>query len=72
MTTNLTDLSISLKKEVLYSAKFNVPYLKLSDKFVVTESFNDKGLELNNLEDYTWYELSKEQIASLINGNKDS
>lgn len=67
MEINLYNLSNLLKIDLKTDNIGEVPYLKLNDKYVITEHFLTKELELNNLEDYEWHYLSLDEITNILN-----
>jgi len=62
---NLQSISKSLNREIEYTLKFRVPYVRINARWILTESFDHKGLEINDLETYTWREFKEEEIKTL-------
>lgn len=62
---SLNRLSALLNLEIRYANTFRIPYIMLAEKWVLTESFENESIELNDLETYTWHEISEEEICSL-------
>ncbi|WP_335314782.1 hypothetical protein [Olivibacter sp. CPCC 100613] len=67
MIPPLNRLSIRLKRKIEYSGKFCVPFLRIDERWVLTESFESKQLELNDLESYTWEGIKEEDLAIFLN-----
>lgn len=67
MEINLNCLSNLLKIELKTDNIGEIPYLKLNEKYVITEHFLTKELELNNLENYEWHCLSFDEISNILN-----
>lgn len=63
--TSLDKLSTLLNLEIRYANTFRIPYIMLAEKWVLTESFENKHIELNDLETYTWHEVSEEELYKL-------
>lgn len=63
---NLEQLSKSLKREILYTSKFRIPYLRINARWILTESFDKQELELNDLETYTWRVISGQDVEKCI------
>lgn len=66
MEISLNYLSNLLKIDLKTDNIGEVPYLKLNDKYVITENFLTKELELNNLENYEWHCLSFDEIRNIL------
>lgn len=66
MELTLLTLSKMLKIDVRCDNIGEVPYLKLNDKYIITEQYLTKELEINNLETYEWQLLSNENITDYL------
>jgi hypothetical protein len=66
MELTLLTLSKLLKMEIMRDKVIGAPYLKLNDKYIITEHFVTKELEINNLETYEWQTLSNENITDYL------
>lgn len=67
MKLTLYLLSKLLKIEIKDDNIGEVPYLKLSDKYMLTEHFATKDIEINNLETYEWKTLTSGNVHEVLN-----
>jgi len=65
-TISIYNLSKLLNKSVYYGHANQVPYIQVNEKWVITQDPLSKCFELNDLETYTWREISKEDIPGLV------
>lgn len=70
MLSTLHKLSIRLKREVEYSCKFYIPFLRINERWVLTESLDNRQLELNDLQSYTWEKIQEEDLLTFLDGQK--
>ncbi|MDM8172981.1 MULTISPECIES: hypothetical protein [Olivibacter] len=64
MCNNLQTLSILLNIEIQNNNIGNVPYIPLGDRYIVTEDYLTKELELNDLHLYQWTVKSLSEILN--------
>ncbi|MCL4638988.1 MAG: hypothetical protein M5Z89_08360 [Olivibacter sp.] len=64
MRNNLQTLSILLNIEIQNNNIGNVPYIPLGDRYIVTEDYLTKELELNDLHLYQWTVKSLSEILN--------
>ncbi|WP_240768464.1 hypothetical protein [Olivibacter sp. XZL3] len=65
MPLTLKSLSKLLRIPIKTIGEFD--YLPLNDKYVITEHYFNKELEINNLENYQWQTLSSEGLTDILN-----
>lgn len=66
MKMSLASLSKLLKIRVTYDNVRTMPYLRINKKYIVTEHFFTKELELNNLDTYEWHNLSAAELSDIL------
>lgn len=66
MDLTLPTLGKLLKIEIQYDNIGEVPYLRLNEKYIITEHYLTKEIEINDLESYEWQTLSNENITDYL------
>lgn len=66
MKMSLLSLSKLLKIRIAYDNVRMLPYLKISKKYIITEHFITKELELNNLDTYEWHKLTPAELSDIL------
>jgi hypothetical protein len=66
MKMSLVSLSKLLKIRIAYDNVRTMPYLRINKKYIVTEHFFTKELELNNLDTYEWHKLSTAELSDIL------
>lgn len=66
MELTLPTLSKLLKIKIQYDNIGEVPYLRLNEKYIITEHYLTKEIEINDLESYEWQTLSNENITDYL------
>lgn len=69
---SLKNLSKSLCRKIEYTDVFNIPYLRIDDRWVLTASFeSEEEIELNDLTNYTWRKFDGEDLKALTKADID-
>ncbi|MDM8176703.1 hypothetical protein QT327_20540 [Olivibacter sp. 47] len=66
MRFSLESLSISLCREIEYTDVFNIPYLRIDNRWIITASFeSEEDIEINDLINYTWRKFDLNDLKAL-------
>lgn len=66
MKMSLVSLSKLLKIRITYDNVRVMPYLRINKRYIITEHFLTKELELNNLDTYEWHTLSAAELSDIL------
>ncbi|MGK9120168.1 MULTISPECIES: hypothetical protein [Sphingobacteriaceae] len=72
MSSNLENLSKSLRKKIEYSNLFRIPYVRINARWVLTASLeSEEDIELNDLSNYTWRKVDGDDLKMLVKKDVD-
>jgi len=72
MSSNLENLSKSLRTKIEYSNLFRMPYVRINVRWILTVSLeSEEDIELNDLSNYTWRKVDRDDLKMLLKKDVD-